>query len=107
MISLSSREYFVQPDQFSLDIRIERLQMLGDEVEVKWRTISNNSLYQSRPNGSILFGKTTNQKIIKIDLRDFSKIQFDKIELFEPTNGYQIGENKIANISFVRKYLSF
>ena len=56
-------------------------------------------------NGTIFFNDENDEKIIKLDLKNADRNLSSKIELFEPSNGYQLGENKVANISFVGKLL--
>ena len=56
-------------------------------------------------NGTIFFNDENDEKIIKLDLKNADRNLSSKIELFEPSNGYQLGENKVANISFVSKFL--
>ena len=53
--------------------------------------------------GLIKFDVEDKTKVIQIDLVDVAKNQPMKIELFDPSNNCHIGENKIANISFVGK----
>ena len=56
-------------------------------------------------NGTIFFNDENDQKVIKLNLKNADRNLSTKIELSEPSNGYQLGENKVANISFVSKFL--
>ena len=58
----------------------------------------------------ILYGKNKEiifeqeQNIVQLGLHNVSRNQSIQIELFEPSNGYHLGENKVADISFVCKF---
>ena len=58
-----------------------------------------------RSNGTIFFNDENDQKVIKLDLKNADRNLSTTIELSAPSNGYQIGENKVAKISFVSKFL--
>ena len=58
--------------------------------------------------GNVEFEVGELEKSIKVPLNNYTLEKPTKIELFEPfepSNGYQLGENKVANISFVGKFL--
>ena len=91
----------VEPNSSSVEVTIERINTIKDNVKVNWKLANN---YLTVQNGTIFFNNQTNQKIFKLDLQNFNRNQSIQISLFDPTNGYQLGENKVANISFVGKF---
>ena len=93
-------EVLVTPNSYNAEIVVERLNIDKDDVEVKWRLANHDG-----QNGTIVFNNTIDQKVIKLDLKNVARNLSTKIELSEPSNGYQLGENNVANISFVGKFL--
>ena len=93
-------EVLVTPNSYNAEIVVERLNIDKDDVEVKWRLANHDG-----QNGTIVFNNTIDQKVIKLDLKNVTRNLPVQIELYDPTNGYQVGENNVANISFVSKFL--
>ena len=91
------------PKSYEIEVAIERIHMAKEKVEVKWELVSGEHLHLS--NGTIFFNDENDQKIIKLDLKNADRNLSTKLELFEPSNGYQLGDYKVANISFVGKFL--
>ena len=93
-------EVLVTPNSYKAEIVVERFHIVKDNVEVKWKLANHDG-----QNGTIFFNNTIDQKVIKLDLQNVTRNLPVQIELYDPTNGYQVGENKVANISFVSKFL--
>ena len=93
----------VAPNSYEIEVAIERIHLLREKVEVKWKLVSEEHFHLS--NGTIIFNDENDQKVIKLDLEIVARNLSTKIELFEPSNGYQLGENRVANITFVSKFL--
>ena len=91
------------PNSNEIVVAVERIHNLKEKVEVKWKLISDDHFHLS--NGTIFFNDESDQKVIKLDLKNADRNLSTKIELFEPSNGFQLGENKIASISFVGKLI--
>ena len=91
------------PNTYEIEVAVERIHNLKEKVEVKWKLVSDEQLHRS--NGTIFFNDEKDQKDIRLDFKNVARNFSTKIELFEPSNGYQLGENKVANISFVSKFL--
>ena len=91
------------PNSYEIEVAIERSHVGKENVEVKWKLTSDDRFHLS--NGTIFFNDENDQKVIKLDLNNVARNLSTKIELSEPSNGYQLGENKVANISFVSKFL--
>ena len=88
------------PNSYKAEIVVERFNIVKYNVEVKWKLVNHDG-----QNGTIFFNNTIDQKVIKLDLKNVTRNLPVQIELYDPTNGYQVGENKVANISFVSKFL--
>ena len=82
---------------------MERNHVVKEIVKVKWKFVSDENFHLS--NGTIFFDDENDQKLIKLDLKNNNRNLSTKIELLEPSNGYQLGENKVASISFICKFL--
>ena len=93
-------EVLVTPNSYKAEIVVERFHNVKDNVEVKWKLSNHDG-----QNGTVVFNNTIDQKVIKLDLKNVTRNLPVQIELYDPTNGYQVGENKVANISFVCKFL--
>ena len=91
------------PNSYEIEIAVERIDIVKENVEIKWKLVSDDHFHLS--NGTIFFNDENDQKVIKLDLKNVARNLSTKIELFEPSNGFQLGENKVANISFVSKFL--
>ena len=87
------------PNSYEVEIDVERIHMAKEKVEVKWKLVSDDRFHLS--NGTVFFN---DEKVIKLDLKNADRNLSTKIELFEPSHSYQLGENKVANISFVSKF---
>ena len=99
-IQFIQNEVLVTPNSYKAEIVVERFHIVKDNVEVKWKFANHDG-----QNGIIVFNNTIDHKVIKLDVQNVTKILPVQIKLYEPTNGYQVGENKVANISFVGKFL--
>ena len=99
-IQFMRKEVLVTPNSYKAEIVVERFNIVKDNVEVKWKLANHDG-----QNGTIVFNNTIDQKVIKLDLQNVTRNLLVQIELYDPTNGYQLGENKVANISFVSKFL--
>ena len=91
------------PNSYEIEIAVERIHHGKRKVEVKWKLVSDEHFHLL--NGTVFFNDENDQKVIKLDLKNVARNLSTKIELFEPSNGYQIGENKVANITFVSKFV--
>ena len=91
------------PNSREIEVAIERIHLVKEKVEVKWKLVSDEHFHLS--NGAIFLNDENDQKVIKLDLKNADRNLPTKIELYEPSNGYQLGENKVANVSFVSKFL--
>ena len=91
------------PDSYKVEVTVERIHLAKNNVEVKWKLVCDDHVHLS--NGTIFFNDENDQKVIKLDLKNADRNLSTKIELLEPSNGYQLGENKVANISFVSRFL--
>ena len=102
-IQLIEKEYLVTPNSYEIEVAVERSHLVKEKVEVKWKLVSNEHFHLS--NGTIFFNDENDQKVIKLDLNNVARNLSTKIELYEPSNGFQLGENKVVNISFVSKFV--
>ena len=91
------------PNSREIEVAIERIHLVKEKVEVKWKLVSDEHFHLS--NGAIFLNDENDQKVIKLDLKNADRNLSTKIELYEPSDGYQLGDNKVANISFVGKFL--
>ena len=90
-------------NSYEIEVTVERIHLAKDNIEVKWKLVSDGCFHLS--NGTVFFNNENDQKVIKLDLKNVNRNLSSKIELYEPSNGHQFGENKIANISFVSKFI--
>ena len=91
------------PNSYDIEVAVERIHIVKEKVEVKWKLVSDEHFHLS--NGTIFFNDENDQKVIKLNLKNANRNLSTKIELFEPSNGYHLGDYKVANISFVSKFL--
>ena len=99
-IQLIKKEFLVAPNSYE----IERIHIVKEKVEVNWKLISENHNFHIM-NGTVFFDYEDIQKVIKLDMVNITLNHSLKMVLFEPSNGYHLGEKKVANISFVGKFL--
>ena len=102
-IQFIKKELLVAPNSYEIEVAVERSHVVKEKVEVKWKLVSDDHFHLS--NGTVYFIDENDLKVIRLDLKNANINLSTKIELYEPSNGYQIGENKVANISFVCKFL--
>ena len=93
----------MDPNSHQIDVVVERSHVIKEEFEVKWKLVSNERFHLS--NGTIFFNEENVQKVIKLDLKNADRNISTRIELFEPSNGFQLGEHKVAKITFSCKML--
>ena len=91
-------EVLVTPNSYNAEIVVERLNIVKDDVEVKWKLANHDG-----QNGTIVFNNTIDQKVIKLDLQNVTRNLPVQIELYDPTNGYQVGENNVTVIRLFGK----
>ena len=91
------------PNSYEIEIAVERIDIVKENVEIKWKLVSDDHFHLS--NGTVYFIDENDLKVIRLDLKNANINLSTKIELYEPSNGYQLGENTVANISFVSKFL--
>ena len=104
-IQFIKKEFLVASNSYEIEFAVERNHVVKEIVKVKWKFVSDENFHLS--NGTIFFDDENDQKLIKLDLKNNNRNLSTKIELLEPSNGYELGENKVANISFVCKLLLF
>ena len=102
-IQLIKKEFLVAPNSYEIEVTVERIHIVKEKVEVRWKLVSEEHFHLS--NGTIFFNNDNDQKVIKLDLKNADRNISTKIELYEPSNGYQLGENKVGSVSFVSKFL--
>ena len=102
-IQFIRNEFLVEPNSFEIEIVLERIHSIRDKVEVKWK-LSNDVLSHTQQ-GTVFFSHETDEKVIKLNLQNAIRNSSYTIVLFEPSNGYQLGKNNAANISFACKFL--
>ena len=102
-IQLIEKEFLVAPNSYEIEIAVERIDIVKENVEIKWKLVSDDHFHLS--NGTVYFIDENDLKVIRLDLKNANINLSTKIELYEPSNGYQLGENTVANISFVSKFL--
>ena len=102
-IQFIKKEFLVAPNSYEIEVSVDRNHVVKEKVKVNWKLVSDDRFHLS--NGTISFNDENDQKVIKLDLKNIARNLSTKIELYEPSNGYQLGENKVANISFVSKFL--
>ena len=91
-------------DQLHLNFKVERLQSSKGKARVYWRMIQE-PLDSSNAFGSVEFEEGEIHKTIDVSL-DFTTLDLPtRIELFNPSNGYRLGENEVSSINFVGKFL--
>ena len=91
-------EVLVTQNSYKADIVVERFHIVKDDVEVKWKFANHDG-----QNGIIVFNNTIDHKVIKLDVQNVTKILPVQIKLYEPTNGYQVGENNVTVIRLFGK----
>ena len=91
------------PNSYEIEVTVERIHLAKGNVEVKWKLVCDEHFPLS--NGAIFFNDESYQKVIKLDRKNADRNLSTKIELYEPSNGYQLGENKVGSVSFVSKFL--
>ena len=103
-MQLSSTEYFITRNHSSLSFKIERLQFAESQAEVSWKIVPKD-LTETYNFGTVYFENGESQKHVTVELSNIAdqKLPF-QIELYNPTNHYQLGKNKVANISLVCEY---
>ena len=92
------KEVLVTPNSYKAEIVVERFNIVKDNVEVKWKLANHDG-----QNGTIVFNNTIDQKVIKLDLQNVTRNLLVQIELYDPTNGYQVGENNVTVIRLFGK----
>ena len=91
-------EVLVTQNSYKAEIVVERFHIVKDNVEVKWKLANHDG-----QNGTIVFNNTIDQKVIKLDLQNVTRKLPVQIELYDPTNGYQVGENNVTVIRLFGK----
>ena len=104
-IQFISSEFLVSPNSSVVEVKVERVHTIKEQVEVNWKLISENHNFHIM-NGTVFFDYEDIQKVIKLDMVNITLNHSLKIVLFEPSNGYHLGENKVASINFVCKFLN-
>lgn len=97
-VQFITKEFLIEQNSAEVNITIEKIHDIKHHVGVNWKIKNTNKL-----NGSIFFDDTDDRKVIKLNIKNIAANKSIQIELLEPTNGYQLGENKVANISIVCK----
>ena len=103
-IQFIKMEFIVAPNSYEIEVTVERIHIVKEKVEVNWKLISENHNFHIM-NGTVFFDYEDIQKVIKLDMVNITLNHSLKMVLFEPSNGYHLGEKKVANISFVGKFL--
>ena len=91
-------EVLVTQNSYNAEFVVERFHIVNDNVEVKWKLANHDG-----QNGTIFFNNTIDQKVIKIGLQNVTRKLPVQIELYDPTNGYQVGENNVTVIRLFGK----
>ena len=102
-LQFMKNEFLVAPNASIVEVIIERINSVKDNVKVNWK-LTNNDLTTVH-NGTLIFNNQTNEKVTKLYLQNVNRNKSASISLFDPTNSYQLGEIKVANISFVCKFI--
>ena len=102
-IQFISREFLVSPNSSVVEVKVERVHNFKEQVEVKWKLVSGKD-HIHLSNGTVFFNTRNYDEVIKLHIQNVTRNHSLKIELSEPSNGYQLGENKVANITFVCKF---
>ena len=97
-IQFIKSEFLVGPNSTRVEAMVERYHITNDKVQVKWKLISD--IHCIGKNGSLIFDNLDDQQVIKLELNNITRNESFKIELFDPTNNYQIGEISEATIIF-------
>lgn len=100
-IQFDSNTYLSAPKSSEIIVQVERFHKIKERIEVNWR-LSNNGTFRGL-DGKVFFDEFHDQKVIEIDFRNVTANQSLQIELFEPSTGFQLGDNKVANITLVCK----
>ena len=100
-IQLIANEFVKESNSPHIGITVVRIHTVQEEVEVRWKWVSRDNVQLG--NGTIFFNYENDQKIINLDLKNVSRHLSSKIELVETSNEFQLGKNKVANISLVGK----
>ena len=97
-IQFIKSEFLVGPNSTRVEAMVERYHITNDKVQVKWKLISD--IHCIGKNGSLIFDNLDDQQVIRLELNNITQNESLKIELFDPTNNYQIGEKSEATIIF-------
>lgn len=105
MIQFTKNEFLASNDSSEVEVVIERIHSIKDEVKVMWQSnIGSNGSFQ---NGSVKFDNTSDVEFIRLKVQNITHNESIKIELYAPTNGYQLGEKSISRILFACPYTKF
>ena len=102
-IQLVSSEIFVLKNQSYVNFKVERLNSLKGDTGVSLKVFYGSKVL-TKLSGRVQFFNENIQQIVKVHLNNSSREKPTRIELFNPTNIYKLGINKVANISFVGKF---
>ena len=103
-IQLVSNETIVMKDQSYLIFKVERLYGVKGEAGFSWKAFHDSKMLPNLT-GRVQFVNKNIQQIVKVHLNNASMERPTRIELFEPSNGYQLRKDKVVHISFVCKLL--
>ena len=96
----AQNEYLIGPNTSNVQVLVRRLHDYNGDVDVKWN-LQHHSL--SIGEGSLYFADNEIRKVINIDLQNIDQKNILELSLHSPSNGYQLGKNKVTNITFVSK----
>ena len=98
-----SNETFIMQDQHQLDFKVGRYKTTKGNAKVHWRMIYES---QALPDsyGSIMFEVGELEKSIKVPLNNSILEKPTRVELFNPTKMYRLGNITMAKISLVCKF---
>ena len=104
IIQLVSNETFITQYQHQLNFKVGRWKTAKGNAKVHWRVIYES---QALPDtyGNVEFEVGELEKSIKVRLNNSTLKMPTRIELFNPTKMYSLGNIKMAKISLVCKLL--
>ena len=95
-------EHYVTEGSTKMAISATKLNVLDEEADVKWNLIGNGALVVD--NGTFHFNSDEIQKVLKIDIANETDLPY-KMELYEPSDGFYLGETTITYLASVGNLL--
>ena len=99
-VQFSRIEHYVTQGSTKMAISATKLNVPDEEADVKWKLIGNGAVVAD--NGTFHFNSEETQKVFMIDIANDTDLPY-KMELYEPGDGFYLGEATVTYLSSVGK----